>query len=176
MGAPPENAFFHFGRKIFGHFERRRVSRTLFSGLNPHPLRPCPRPRCRCHCSPAGKTALRAASAADKAAVELKDHILVSLGKLEDIGRQAAAMLLAEKELTDLRASDPAARTPEQRRRLLDLERQRASTLRFVGARRTARVIDCQLQQLPHSPNGLPPTSWGVPCSPLLVPDRMLPV
>jgi hypothetical protein len=68
-------------------------------------------------------------SAADKAAEELKGSVLVNLGKVEDIGRQTGSMLAAEKELAMLRAIEAPARTPEQSRRLLELERQRATSL-----------------------------------------------
>ena len=79
--------------------------------------------------APAGNALPVVPGAADKAVAELKGQVVVSLGKVEDIGRQAAVMLLTEKELAALRAIDAAARTPEQRRRLLELERQRAATL-----------------------------------------------
>lgn len=68
-------------------------------------------------------------SDADKVAAELKDQVVVTLGKVEDVGRQAGVMLLSQNELAALRAIDPATRTPEQSRRLLELERQRASAL-----------------------------------------------
>jgi len=68
-------------------------------------------------------------SEADKAVAALKDQVVVSLGKIEDVGRQAGTMLVAQSELAILQALDPAARTPEQNRRLLELERQRASAL-----------------------------------------------
>lgn len=68
-------------------------------------------------------------SEADKVAAALKDQVVVSLGKVEDVGRQAGTMLLAQSELALLQAMDPAARTPEQARRFLELERQRASAL-----------------------------------------------
>jgi hypothetical protein len=68
-------------------------------------------------------------SPADVAAAELKGNVLVNLGKVDDIGHQAGSMMIAEKELIALRAIDPAARTSEQSKRLLELERQRATTL-----------------------------------------------
>ncbi len=68
-------------------------------------------------------------SEADKIAAVLKDQVVVTLGKVEDVGRQAGVMLVAGSELAVLQAIDVAARTPEQSRRLLELERQRASAL-----------------------------------------------
>ena len=68
-------------------------------------------------------------SEADKVAAALKDQVVVTLGKVEDVGRQSGVMLLAQGELAALQAIDAAARTPEQSRRLLELERQRASAL-----------------------------------------------
>ncbi len=68
-------------------------------------------------------------SDADKIAAALKDQVVVTLGKVEDVGRQAGSMLLAQPELAALQALDPATRTPEQNRRLRELERQRASAL-----------------------------------------------
>jgi hypothetical protein len=68
-------------------------------------------------------------SEADKVAAALQDQVVVTLGKVEDVGRQAGVMLLNQPELAALQALDPATRTPEQSRRLLELERQRASAL-----------------------------------------------
>jgi len=68
-------------------------------------------------------------SKADKIAAALKDDVVVTLGKIEDVGRQAGSMLASQTELAALQALDPATRTPEQNRRLLELERQRASAL-----------------------------------------------
>lgn len=59
----------------------------------------------------------------------LEGQVVVALGTVEDIGRQTAAMLLGEKELSDLKNMETSVRTPEQRRRLLELERQRTTTL-----------------------------------------------
>ncbi len=71
----------------------------------------------------------RPVSGADKAADELKDQIVVTLGKVTDVGSKAGSMLQAKMELRALRSADPATLTPEQHRRLLDLERQRAEVL-----------------------------------------------
>lgn len=68
-------------------------------------------------------------SEADKIAAALKDQVVVTLGKVEDVGRQAGVMLLSQSELAALQAIDAATRTPEQSRRLRELERQRASAL-----------------------------------------------
>ena len=68
-------------------------------------------------------------SAADRAAKELEGEVVVSLGKVEDIGRRAAGVMLAKKELKGLKGIQIPERTPEQRRRILELERQRADLL-----------------------------------------------
>lgn len=73
--------------------------------------------------------AAKTPSEADKVVASLKDHVVVSFGKVADVGRQAGTMLLAQSELAALQALDPATRTPEQNRRLRELERQRASAL-----------------------------------------------
>lgn len=78
---------------------------------------------------PAKKAAATTPGAAEKLIEELKDQVVVTFGKVEDIGRQAGDMLLSEKELAALQAMDAASRTPEQNRRLLELERQRAAAL-----------------------------------------------
>ena len=70
-----------------------------------------------------------APSAADLAAKALEGEVVVSLGKVEDIGRQAAGVMLAKKELKGLKGIQIPERTPEQRRRILELERQRAELL-----------------------------------------------
>ena len=68
-------------------------------------------------------------SEADKIAAALKDQVVVTFGKVEDMGRQAGVMLLAQGELAALQALDPSTRTAEQSRRLRELERQRAAAL-----------------------------------------------
>ena len=73
--------------------------------------------------------AVKSPSEADKVAAALKDHVVVNLGKVEDIGQRTGSMLLAQKELDALLALDAGARTPEQTRRMRELDRQRANTL-----------------------------------------------
>ena len=76
-----------------------------------------------------GNAETRKPSAADRALAELAGEVVVSHGKVEDIGRQAAVVMLAKKELKGLKGIQIPERTPEQRRRILELERQRADML-----------------------------------------------
>ncbi len=71
----------------------------------------------------------RVLSEADKLAAALEDQVVVTLGKVEDVGKQAGMMLGSKMELRALRQMDAAALTAEQRRRLRELERQRAAVL-----------------------------------------------
>lgn len=71
----------------------------------------------------------RVLSEADKLAAALEDQVVVTLGKVEDVGKQAGVMLGSKMELRALRQMDAAAMTAEQRRRLRELERQRAAVL-----------------------------------------------
>ncbi|HPB46413.1 MAG TPA: hypothetical protein PLP95_11210, partial [Microthrixaceae bacterium] len=52
--------------------------------------------------------AQRSVSGADKAAAELKDQIVITLGKVTDVGSKAGSMLQAKMELRALRSADPA--------------------------------------------------------------------
>ncbi|MEO5711863.1 MAG: hypothetical protein ABIT37_00095 [Luteolibacter sp.] len=63
----------------------------------------------------------------------LRENVVINLGKVEDIGRQAASMMTTRKELKALRAIASADRTPEQSARLLALERQHAVALGMVS-------------------------------------------
>ena len=67
--------------------------------------------------------------AADDPTAALKGNVVVNLGKVEDIGRKAAEMLLQQGELAALNGTEPTSRTTEQKRRLLELERQQAAAL-----------------------------------------------
>ncbi len=60
---------------------------------------------------------------------ELKDKVVVNLGKVEDIGARLGAVLVAQGELNTLNAVPTADRSAEQARRLRDLERNRAAAL-----------------------------------------------
>jgi hypothetical protein len=57
------------------------------------------------------------------------EDVVVNLGKVEDIGRQASSMMISRKELAALRKMDASERTPEQNQRLLALEREAATAL-----------------------------------------------
>lgn len=63
----------------------------------------------------------------------LQDNVVVNLGKVEDIGKQTANMMTSRNELRALRAIAPADRTPEQKVRLQELERQQAVALGLLG-------------------------------------------
>jgi hypothetical protein len=56
-------------------------------------------------------------------------HVVVTLGKVEDVGRQAAGLLINRAEFNTLDAIAEADRTPEQKRRHLQLQREQASAL-----------------------------------------------
>ena len=69
-------------------------------------------------------------SAALEAAVEpLRGNVVVSFGKVEDIGREAGYVLPSLAEMRALASTDPSEFSPEQRRHLLDLQRRYASML-----------------------------------------------
>jgi hypothetical protein len=59
----------------------------------------------------------------------LQSNVVVSLGKVEDVGKSAGAFLPAMAELTALSARDPGTLTPEEKRRLLELQRDHAKLL-----------------------------------------------
>ncbi|RYD35625.1 MAG: hypothetical protein EOP86_08005 [Verrucomicrobiaceae bacterium] len=92
----------------------RPVHTETHATSDPLPARPV---------APAAKVNVEPALAA------LKGNVVVNLGKVEDIGRKAAELMLTQGELAGLRSIDQGLRTPEQKGRLLELERQRAATL-----------------------------------------------
>jgi hypothetical protein len=61
----------------------------------------------------------------------LQSNIVVSLGRVEDIGKRAAAFLPSVGELEALAARDPGTLTADEKRRLLQLQRDHAQ---FLGA------------------------------------------
>lgn len=65
-----------------------------------------------------------------EAAVEpLRGNVVVSLGKVEDIGREAGYIMPSLAEMRSLASADPAKLSPEQRQHLLDLQRRYAGML-----------------------------------------------
>jgi hypothetical protein len=66
---------------------------------------------------------------AKKQLEELKDKVVVVLGKVEDVGKQTSHMLKDWTELEELSEHAPATLTPEQKARLLTLQRQHAQAL-----------------------------------------------
>jgi hypothetical protein len=77
---------------------------------------------------------IKTADAAQKKLTDtLRNNVVINLGKVEDIGKQAATMMTTRMELKSLRAIAPADRTPEQAARLLELERQHAVALGMVS-------------------------------------------
>lgn len=69
-------------------------------------------------------------SAALEAAVEpLRGNVVVSFGKVEDIGREAGYVLPSLAEMRVLASTDRSELSPEQRRHLLDLQRRYAGML-----------------------------------------------
>jgi len=61
----------------------------------------------------------------------LQSNVVVSLGRVEDIGKRAAVFLPAVGELEALAARDPSTLSAEEKRRLLQLQRDHAQ---FLGA------------------------------------------
>lgn len=65
-----------------------------------------------------------------EAAVEpLRDNVVVSFGKVEDIGREAGYILPSLAEMRSLASTDSSKLSAEQRQRLLDLQRRYAGML-----------------------------------------------
>lgn len=65
-----------------------------------------------------------------EAAIEpLRGNVVVSLGKVEDIGREAGYIMPSLVEMRSLASTDPAKLSPEQRQHLLDLQRRYAGLL-----------------------------------------------
>lgn len=76
----------------------------------------------------ARKTAEAEALAREAAVVDgLADDVLVSLGTVEDVGRRTGEMLAAAEEWSVLKGAPADSLSAEDSRRLLDLDRQRAS-------------------------------------------------
>jgi len=59
----------------------------------------------------------------------LESNVVISLGKVEDMGTRAGMLLPAIGELNALAARDPNTLTPEEKRRLLELQREHAKLL-----------------------------------------------
>jgi hypothetical protein len=72
-----------------------------------------------------------AAALRDKssAAVPAQSNIVVSLGKVEDLGQRAGTLLAGMGELNALGARDPNTLTADEKRRLLELQRDHAKLL-----------------------------------------------
>ncbi len=66
---------------------------------------------------------------AEDAIKDLDGEIVVSLGKVGDVGKRIGGMLADQAEWRALRAKPEGDRTPEESRRLLQLERDRAEAL-----------------------------------------------
>jgi hypothetical protein len=56
-------------------------------------------------------------------------NIVVSLGKVEDLGQRAGSLLAGLGDLNTLAARDPNTLTPDEKRRLLELQRDHAKLL-----------------------------------------------
>jgi len=69
-----------------------------------------------------------AAALRDKAA-STKSNVVVSFAKVEDLGQRAGALLAGMGELNALAARDPATLTSDEKRRLLELQRDHAKLL-----------------------------------------------
>ena len=69
-----------------------------------------------------------AAALRDKAALN-QSNIVISLGKVEDLGQRAGTLLAGMGELNALAARDPSTLTPDEKRRLLELQRDHAKLL-----------------------------------------------
>ena len=59
----------------------------------------------------------------------LSGNVIVSYGKVADVGRKAGSVLIANAELQSLASRDPRSLSPEEKRRLVQLQRQRAEFL-----------------------------------------------
>jgi hypothetical protein len=68
-------------------------------------------------------------NSAELAGLKGKSNIVVSLGKVEDLGQRAGALLAGMAELNALGARDPNTLTPDEKRRLLELQRDNAKLL-----------------------------------------------
>ena len=82
----------------------------------------------------AGETSARLKAEADTASLRagiapLAGDVVVSLGKIEDIGRRAGMIVPALTELRALSSRDRANLSADEKRRLLDLQRQHADVL-----------------------------------------------
>ena len=62
-------------------------------------------------------------------AEDFSGEVVVSFGKVEDIGRQAGYIMPSLSEMRALAGVDPSTLSPEQRRHLLDLQRRYADLL-----------------------------------------------
>ena len=78
----------------------------------------------------------RARQDAESAAADLRarlapldNQVVVSYGRIEDIGKHTAALLSANAELEALSSRDPATLSADEKHRLLDLQRQQADVL-----------------------------------------------
>jgi hypothetical protein len=54
----------------------------------------------------------------------LESNVVVMLGKVEDLGQRAGSLLSGMGELNALSARDPGTLTAEEKRRLLELQRE----------------------------------------------------
>jgi hypothetical protein len=82
----------------------------------------------------AAEKQLREQAEAEAAALRQKvapmqSNVVVSLGKVEDLGKRAGALLSGMGELNALATRDPATLTAEEKRRLLELQREHAKLL-----------------------------------------------
>ena len=59
----------------------------------------------------------------------LADKVVVSLGTIDDFGKRTGAILPALHDLRALAGRDRSTLTPEEKRRLLELQRQHAAVL-----------------------------------------------
>lgn len=59
----------------------------------------------------------------------LENKVVVNFGKVEDLGAQTGKVLLGISELAGLSAKDPATLTPDEKRRLLELQREKATMM-----------------------------------------------
>ena len=82
----------------------------------------------------AGEKSARLKAESDTASLRagiapLAGDVVVSLGKIEDIGRRTGMIVPALAELRALSNRDRATLSPDEKRRLLDLQRQHADVL-----------------------------------------------
>jgi hypothetical protein len=82
----------------------------------------------------AHEKAARAKAEAEAAALRAKlapfeSNVVVSLGKVEDIGKRSGQFLPALLEMETLSGKDPSTLTPDEKRRLLQLQRDHAQLL-----------------------------------------------